>query len=133
MNDEGRLMLLATDRQKGKTTQAFAWVSHGQRVPGYPGWSRVLILAHLTAFDLWRRDYWARLEDFDHRVYTLTDWVGARAVRPDTQVCIDDLEHALQTTNLAHLPGRLVAATMTSRPWQRVEFQDRQEQPWLTR
>lgn len=129
MSERRELALLATGRTGGKSTQAFAWVSHGVRAPGYPGWSRVLLLAHGRAFDLHRRDYWPRLEDFDHRVYTLRDWVDARAVDPATEVCIDDLEDAIRTTDLRRLPGRLVAATMTTAAWDRLEFREAPARP----
>lgn len=124
-------MLLAADRQTGKSTQAFAWVSHGERTDGYPGWTRVLVLAHHRAYDLWRRQYWERLEDFDHRVYCLNNWMGARSVRPSTEVCVDDLDWAvLGTAGLSWMPGHLTAATITAAPWDRLEFRERAPPEW---
>ena len=122
------LQLLAVDRRAGKTTQAFAWVSHGVRTDTYPGWSRVLVLPNLAMMEHHRVDWWPRLEDFDHRVYTAEDWEGVyRGHRlDDVEVCIDDLDHFLRR-GIGRLPGRIVAATITAWPWEPVEFRERVE------
>lgn len=115
--------LLLADRRTGRTTQAFNWVSHGVEVPGYyPGWSRVLLIPTMSMFEYHRRDWWARLEDYDHRVYQLGDWQRAQGVRHDTEVCIDDLEDAIGSVRLNMLPGRIVCATMYGAPWEDIEF-----------
>ena len=118
------LSLLAADRRAGKTTQAVAWVSQGERVAGYPGWSRVLVVTFPTGWDLLRREFWGRLNDFDHRVYRLREWVEACGVSPGTEVCVDDLEVAIRAADLRLLPGQLVAATMTTSAWDRQEFRE---------
>lgn len=125
------ITLLPAGRQAGKTTQAFAWVSHGERCAGYPGWTRVLVLAHSTAYEISRRRYWARLEDFDHRVYRADDWARAHGVRPDTRVCVDDLDWALSRHTLFGMPGLLAAATITAAAWEPLTFREKRPEPEL--
>lgn len=115
--------LLLADRRSGRTTQAFNWVSHGVEVNGYPGWSRVLLIPTLQRFEHHRKEWWSRLYDYDHRVYTLEDWNGAFGVRTDVELCIDDLELAIMMgISLNRLRGRLVCATFYGAPWEAVDF-----------
>lgn len=117
-------MLLAADRATGKTTQAFAWVSHGERVDGYPGWSRVLVLPTRAAFDVARpaRRHGGR----SPRAATTTPrvWMRAQGCRHDTEVCLDEM-NMMMDVNLFRVPGHVVAATMTAwRPWEQAEFRE---------
>ena len=114
------LQLLVADRRRGKTTQAFAWVSQGVPVPGYPGWSRVLLIPTLQRFWTHRRTFWSKLEDYDHRVYHMDEWAYAIGVRGDTEVCIDDLDYILRD-GVGQIPGLIVAATITAQPWETIE------------
>jgi hypothetical protein len=123
------LRLLATDRRRGKTTQAFAWVSNGVRTGGYPGWSRVLVLPNFKNWQYHRSEYWGRLEDFDHRVYDFPTWAAARGCHPDTEVCVEELQYALGDYSLNRLPGWVVAATMTAWPWEQQTFREPQLDP----
>jgi len=120
------LRLLAVDRAEGKTTQAMAWLSNGDRVAHYPGWSRVLVVPNLQRVQHIRDQYWRRLEDFDHRVYSCDEWRRAQGVHHDVEVCIDDLDWFLGTGQpLAAFPGHIVCATMTAWPWEQQEFRER--------
>lgn len=122
MNEEPFRLLLG-DRQTGRTTQAFNWVSHGVEVPGYPGWSRVLLIPTLQRFEVHRETWWSQLEDYDHRVYELDDWIRAHGVRSDVEVCIDDLDYVIAAGfSIPHVPGHLVCATFYGAPWEPVEF-----------
>jgi hypothetical protein len=123
------LMLLATGRTAGKTTQAIAWLSNGERVRGYPGWSRVLVVQNQQMLQWTKSHWWGDLEDFDHRVYDLQTWLNARSVRPETEVCLDDLDALLRGRMLGWIPGQLVAATMTAAPWEPQTFREREQQP----
>jgi hypothetical protein len=123
------LRLLARDRGEGKTTQAFAWVSNGKKVGGYPGWSRVLVLPNWQIFDHHRKEYWPLLEDYDHRVYAFEDWMNSMGANHDTDVCIDEI-NLLLGAQFRHMPGRLVAATITAWPWEEQTFRS-WEQPYL--
>ena len=120
------LQLLVTDRREGKTTQAFNWVSHGKPTKTYPGWSRVLVVATLQLQVIHKDPWWAKLEDYDHRVFFAEEWEGMyRGHRlDDIEVCLDDLDHFLRR-GIGRLPGRIVAATMTAWPWEHVEFEAR--------
>lgn len=120
------LQLLAADRQTGKTTQAFNWVSQGQPIDRYPGWSRVLVVATLQLVEVHRAQWWKKLEDYSHRVFSAEEWEGVyRGHRlDDIEVCIDDLDMFLRR-GIGRIPGRLVAATISADPWQPVEFEER--------
>lgn len=117
------MMLLHTGRQAGKTTQAMAWVSHGVEAKGYPGWSRVLVVIHFAEFNRLKNEYWSKLEDFDHRVYTYVEWAEAVHVHPETEVCIDNLDILLGFVDLS-IPGRIVAATITAQEWEPQTFRE---------
>jgi hypothetical protein len=104
--------VLLRGRGGGKTTEAMRWVAGGTRVPGYPGWSRVLVAANRTMFDHLRREWWGLLEDLDHRVYAYDDWVRARGVSHGTEVRLDDAERLLP-----RLPARLTGVTMSGDMW----------------
>ena len=118
-------MAFAALRAAGKTWQAMAWVSHGERVRGYPGWSRVLVVPTIEQVQYLKDiGYWRRLEDFDHRVYSLREWAEARGVNSDTEVCIDNLD-LLLPSGLPRLPGRIVAVTMTAHAWRQQTFREK--------
>lgn len=129
------MMLLHAGRCTGKTTQALAWLSHGERVRGYPGWSRVLLVHDLAEIERLRGEWGAhvrdhetgdrrqRLEDFDRRVYVLHDWVRA-LVTSDVDVCIDNLDLMLHLKDFTRFPGRVVAATITAEPWEPQVFHE---------
>lgn len=117
--------LLVADRQRGKSTQAFNWVSHGVRIPHYPGWSRVLVLPTMQRMEAHRVEWWEKLEDFDHRVYAAGDWMTAHQVHRDVEVCIDDLDAFLGLGfRLATFSGNIVCATITAKPWEPVEYNE---------
>lgn len=122
-------MLLATGRSAGKTTQAISWVSNGERVRGYPGWSRVLVVQNQQMLTWTKSHWWGELEDFDHRVYDPQTWLNARAIRPETEVCIDDLDALLRGRVSFWFPGQIVAATMTAEPWEPQVFRDQKPEP----
>ena len=122
------LQLLAADRQTGKTTQALAWISQGERIQPYPGWSRVLLVATLARLDHIRADYWPRLDDFSHRVYSVAEWMPARGIYPNTEVCADDLDACLMSgLDIRRMPGHLTAATITAHAWAGYTFRERTE------
>lgn len=112
------LMVLTGDRRSGRTTQAFRWVAQGTQVPGYPGWNRVLLLPTFQILEFHRRDWWPRLDDFDHRVYAYDEWAGVRGGREDVDVCIDDYDWLTPDQRARPVPGRVVALTMWARPWE---------------
>lgn len=89
----------------------------------YPGWTRVLVVCHLAEFDRLREEYWSRLEDFDHRVFTITDWLDAHNVNPSTEVCIDNLDMVIHG-GWRNFPGWIAAVTITAEPWVPVEFKE---------
>lgn len=106
------LEVLVRGRGGGKSTVAMRWVADGKRVRGYPGWSRVLVVANRSMFDCLRRDWWSQLEDFDHRVYVFKEWRRAHGVNPDTEVRLDNAEWLLPL-----MPGRLTGVTMSGAAW----------------
>jgi hypothetical protein len=107
------LRILVAERQRGKTTALLNWVSAGHRVPHYPGWSRVLVVHTLqAATSLKGQGWWEKLEDFDHRVYSLEEWRNARHVDPFTEVVYDE-----GLFFLPDLPGRLVGVSFTGELW----------------
>ena len=129
-------MLLHDRRASGKTTQAMAWVSNGERIDRYPGWSRVLVVHTRVEHERLRREWgsWVRdhetgdrvqrLVDFDHRVYTYDAWAGAVGVDPDVEVCIDNLDVFLGRHVLTPMPGWIAAATITAEPWENQTFHE---------
>lgn len=91
------------------------------RASSYPGWTRVLVVVHFAEFERLKKEWWSRLEDFDHRVYSYTEWVEAHNVHPQTEVCIDNLDILLGFADL-RVPGRIVAATITAQEWEPQTF-----------
>lgn len=110
---EPHLSLLATGRANGKTFKAIQWVLEGHEVSGYPGWSRVMIVPNLQQFEHIRKDWWEKIEDFDHRIYTAEDWRNAHNVQGSTEVCLDNAEWFLPG-----MPGNLTHLTMTAKEWE---------------
>jgi hypothetical protein len=104
--------VLLRGRGGGKSTAAMRWVAEGKRVKGYPGWSRVLVVANRSMWEHLRGEWWARLEDFDHRVYTFESWRRSRGANGDTEVRLDNAEFLLPW-----LPGRLTGVTMSATEW----------------
>lgn len=107
------VMVLTRPPQRGKTTTVMDWVQRGVLVPGYPGWSRVLVVPTMAMLDLLRRDYWSSMEDFSHRVYGWPEWSHAHGVAETTQVCIDNAEWLFP-----RIPGHLSVITISGELWQ---------------
>lgn len=118
------MMLLHARRASGKTTQAMAWVSHGERIPRYPYWSRVVLVHDRNALEVVRREYWGRLEDFDHRVYDVNEWLRVQSADPDVELCIDNLDLFLRHFAVTRLPGYIAAATITADRWENQTFHE---------
>lgn len=82
----------------------------------YPGWTRVLVVCHRDEFERLKKEWYGRLEDFDHRVYPIGEWLNAHHVNPSTEVCIDNLEMVLHG-GWRNFPGWITAATITAERW----------------
>lgn len=111
--------VLIKNRQEGKTTQLMKWVADGVPLDkdGYPFWSRVVIVVDAKRFDILKREYWSKLEDFDHRVFTLNDIQHGRFVNRKTKYRLDDFEDFF----FAFLPGiNIDGFTMTADIWEEV-------------
>lgn len=113
--------VLIKNRQEGKTTQLMKWVADGVPLDkdGYPFWSRVVIVVDQKQHDILRRDYWARLEDFDHRVYTIRDIEHGRFVNKKTKYRIDNMDLFLSGMFPVHIDG----FTMTADTWEEVPIE----------
>ena len=120
----------------GKTTTMLAWLFGGEKVEGYPGWSRVMLVPgpgvdHLEeikpAFkamaeakaesDDVETPEWGEL-DFSHRVYTVQEWQKASNLAGDTEVAIDGVDRI--PWRLEEIKGQVVAITM----WSEVDVRD---------
>lgn len=122
---ESPLNVVARGRQAGKTTDALRWLADGERCPGYPGWTRVLVVTDPQRFLVVKRMAQSsglfdapRLEgmppahlDLDHRIYFLSDWQQGR-VSCSPEVWLDDAEWHLH--NLLRGNGRLTTVSMTA-------------------
>lgn len=107
--------VLITDRQEGKTTQLMNWVKDGTVVNKYPGWSRVAIVANRQRYEYVRNIYWELIDDFDHRVFMLSDIQNGRFPSRDTSYRLDDLDEILSI----FLPGINVDGfTITGSMWE---------------
>jgi hypothetical protein len=89
--------VLMAGRGEGKTTALMGWVEGGVQVSGYPGWSRVAIVANRQRHDWLKSKYWAVMEDFDHRVYTLDEIKDGHFTGRSTAYRLDDLNDFLGT------------------------------------
>lgn len=89
----------------------------------YPGWTRVLVVCHQDEFERLKKEYWARLEDFDHRVYPIKEWLNAAHVDTTTEVCIDNLDMVIHG-GWRNFPGWIVAVTITAEPWVNQTFHE---------
>lgn len=103
--------VVVRDRQEGKTTDALRWLADGKRCPGYPGWTRVLVVTDVQAF-LYVKRMSGPFDDLDHRIYFLADWQRAH-VTGHPEVWLDDAERHLH--GLLQGRGRLVGVSMTGR------------------
>lgn len=123
------LQVLLGDRQTGKSTQAVAWVSNGIRTKKYPGWSRVLVCPHLAGWKALRREFWGRLEDFDHRIYDLHTWGNIQNDLSSTEVCLDDADVllTLRRNGLHRIPGRVTHVVLYGRTWEPETFTSKVE------
>lgn len=101
------IKLVAKPRRQGKTQAAIDWVLAGQRVDGYPGWSRVLLVHNVQEALRLRGEY-----NLDPKqVYTLHEWQRAHNVNPETEVGIENLD--LYLHNLIGHHGVATFATIT--------------------
>jgi hypothetical protein len=74
----------------GKTTKAIEWVKAGKRVPGYPGWSRILLVLSMEEANRLRNGPTAPL---DYRqVFYIEEWQRARRGRACPAIAIDNLD-----------------------------------------
>jgi len=71
------------------------WLGHGNAIVDYPGWSRVVIVADRQRHTWLKERYWGRLEDFDHRVYTLHEIQTGHFPSRYTMYRFDDLDAVL--------------------------------------
>lgn len=109
--------VLIKNRQEGKTTQLMKWVAEGVEVDKYPFWSRVAIVLNQKRHDALKREYWNKLIDFDHRVYTLHDIQHGRFVSGASTYRLDDLDAFL----FEFLPGfNIDGFTITADIWEEV-------------
>lgn len=101
------MKVIAAGRKTGKTQQVVDWVLEGERVHGYPGWSRVLLVHNLEEVVRLRDQY-----SIDSKqIFSLHEWQRAHNVHPDTEVAIDNLDMYLP--NLIGRHGRPVLTTIT--------------------
>lgn len=128
--------LYAGPKGNGKTTTLLAWLFGGERVDGYPGWSRVLLVpgpgvehveelkpafkamaeAKAESEDV-ETPEWAEL-DFAHRVYTVAEWQKAGNLVPDTELAIDGIDRI--PWRLEEMRGTVVMMAM----WDEVDVRD---------
>lgn len=86
------MQVLVTSRHEGKTTKLMEWVSNGTAVKEYPFWSRVVIVVDLRSYNNIKRNWWGKIDDFDHRVYTWHDIQQGRFHSRHTEYRIDDFD-----------------------------------------
>lgn len=86
------MRVITTGKHQGKTTALIGWVAAGKPMQGYPGWTRILLVHDRNEHNRLRRRYWWCIDDFEHRIYTLTDWCNARNVSRGVAIAIDNLD-----------------------------------------
>jgi hypothetical protein len=101
-------------RGAGRTTALLEWVLEGRRCPGYPGWTRVMVVPTIQRELQLRKEIpqlvglsFQAFEDWSHRVFAFEDWQHSANVSPPTQVMIDGLEDVLPGLGW-NAPGSLV-------------------------
>ena len=87
--------VLIAGRQEGKTTKLMAWVNEGIAVDRYPYWSRVAVVDSIQRHIQLKGEYWGKIEDFDHRVYTFDEIQEGRFPSTETVYRIDDIDRFL--------------------------------------
>jgi hypothetical protein len=101
------MKVIAAARKTGKTQQAVDWVLEGERVHGYPGWSRVLLVHNLEEV--------VRLRDQfsldPKQIFSLHEWQRASNVHPETEVAIDNVDMYLHNLIGRHGVPTLVTIT----------------------
>lgn len=103
------MFIYALPRGTGKTRKAVEWLVEGTGTNSYPGWTRVLVVHSVQAHLMLRNELRNQIPDIDHRLFNWKEWCDARAIDPDTEVLIDELEMMFP-----HIPGRLVGFTITA-------------------
>jgi len=96
----------------GKTTAAVQWVAGGTATDGFPGWTRVLVVATERQAHHLRGQH----DLATYRVLSLAQWGDVRGngtVPESTEVCYDDAAAALD----AAYPGRTAAVTFYGKTW----------------
>jgi len=89
--------VLVTDRQRGKTTALMGWVKGGHKTRRYPHWSRIVVIPTMGMLEQIKRDWWEKIEDFDHRVYHLDEIRNNLSFNnPDLEIRFDDMDFVLQ-------------------------------------
>lgn len=106
--------VLIKGRRQGKTTMFMDWVKGGERVDAYPYWSRVGIVVDERSYLDLKRQYWPEIEDFDHRIYQISEFERGRFRSHDTKYRVDNLD--LLLWDFFHIPY-LDGFTMTAEPW----------------
>lgn len=115
--------VLIKNRQEGKTTQLMKWVADGVPLDkdGYPFWSRVAVVANAKRFETLRGAYWDKIEDIDHRLFTLDDIEHGRFTNKKTKYRLDDLDAFLY----ALFPGfNIDGFTMTADIWEELPIEE---------
>lgn len=135
--------VLVRPRMGGKSTHALSWVQRGERVKGYPGWSRVLVVPNVN-LDVTMRgwqatpeaiayakrnhdpmlltephpsfdSWWSCIPDWSHRVFDYRSWANARGAVQTTEVRVDEIN---MLWDFLQLPGTVTGFTMTAEEWQ---------------
>ena len=91
------MKIVVWGRQNGKTTAAVNWVKEGTVRKEWPGWTRTLLVPDVHAAALLRRRYGLD----EGQVMSWHEWRGARAIKRDVEVGIDNAE-----VMLAEIIGR---------------------------
>lgn len=108
------------DRQQGKSTALVTWLLGGHRVWGWPGWSRVLVVAHgqraaeyIERMPQLQHELWGkRTGGLGKLVITVEEMRGLRGLDPTVEFALDDVEALL--ARLLPMPVAVLSATGTA-------------------
>lgn len=116
-NDD--LQVLLTGRQAGKTSKLMDWLLEGEKVLGWPHWSRGIIVPAQDRADWMVREFPVHRNYLHHmgvdirNLLTGPEYRGRRDVFRDTEFAVDDAEAILSR----YLGLRPSVLTMTGVPF----------------
>lgn len=98
--------VISGPRQSGRSTALARWVLDGQRIAGYPGWSRIVIVVDIKHHEWFTKRLLpqvaetpyggAAAPDFYRMAFTWDDWHRGHFNRNGLEVAVDDLDRLLR-------------------------------------